>query len=203
MEFAIVIEGIRAGSYIGDLSPEKVAQAASRALNKIAAQTRTRADRTIRESIAFPARYLGPASKRLWVQQKASAGALEAVVRGQGRPTSLATFSKDRNRSRKATAAEGGVSVMVKQGQTKFIKRGFIITLNNNNLGLAVRTDGGPPDGAYKPKRIGKNLWLLYGPSVDQALLNSRGEGIYEDLSPEVLLMLETEFNRLIELETR
>lgn len=203
MEFALTIEGLDAGGYIADLSPEKVALAASRAINKIADKARTQADRAVRQQIAFPARYLGPASKRLWVQKKASYSSMEAVVRGRGRPTSLATFSKSKPMAPGKRHKRGEVDVTVKPGQRKFIKRAFIMRLRNINLGLAVRTNGGPPPGAYRPTRITDRLWLLYGPSVDQALINSRHEGIYEEISDEMLTALEVEFMRLIELEMR
>lgn len=203
MEFAIVIEGFAAGGYIGNLPPEKVAQAASRAINKIADKTRTRADKAVRTQIAFPARYLGPASKRLWVETKASKVNLEAVVRGQGRPTSLARFSRAKPLGPGQRHKNGEVDVMVKPGVRKFVRRAFIMRLKNGNLGLAVRTNGGPPPGAYRPKPITDRLWLLYGPSVDQALISARNEGIYDDLTPETLDALESEFFRLIALEER
>ncbi|MNL84820.1 hypothetical protein D3C87_2129170 [compost metagenome] len=57
------------------------------------------------------------------------------------------------------------------------------------------------PKGAYKPRSLGKNLWLLYGPSVDQALRSaSDGGGIYEEMTPESLEFLEKEFFRQLEL---
>lgn len=201
VEFGLVLEGFSAGSYIGDLSPEKVAQAARRAINKIADRTRTRADRAVREQIAFPAQYLGPAAKRLWVETKASRVSLEAVIRGQGRPTSLATFSKSKVLPAGQRHKDGKVDVMVEPGRTKYIRRAFIIKLKNDNRGLAVRTSGGPPVGAYKPRAITDRLWLLYGPSVNQALISARQSGIYEDLGPETLDALEAEFFRLIALE--
>jgi len=203
VEFAVVIEGFSAGGYIGNLSPEKVALAAQRAINKIADRARTRADKAIRTQIAFPARYLGPASKRLWVQTKASRANLEAVVRGQGRPTSLARFSRAKALAPGKRHKDGKVDVTVQPGSTKYIRRAFIMRLKNGNEGLAVRTSGGPPVGAYRPKPITDRLWLLYGPSVDQALISARQSGIYEDLSLDTLDALEAEFFRLIELEER
>lgn len=207
MEFGIVIEGLQPGDFIGNLSPEKVRRAAHRALNRIAERARTRSDRAIREQIAFPASYLGPASKRLWVQTKASKTSLEAVVRGQGRPTSLARFTRQKPPAPGQPGrgnAQGGVNVRVKAGGgQKLISRAFLIRLKNNNVGLAVRTRGGQPPGSYKPKEIGNNLWLLYGPSVDQALLDAQAaSGIYVDFSDEWLDLLNNEFARLIDLET-
>ncbi|PTX49055.1 hypothetical protein IQ03_02470 [Gemmobacter caeni] len=203
MEFAVVLEAFPTTGYIADLSPDQVATAARMALNKIADRTRTRADRALREQIAFPAAFLGPSGKRLWVQTKASNQSLQAVIRGRGQTTSLARFAGNtKPTSGKQRPKGGGVQVQVKAGGAKkFIERAFIMQLRGDNRGLAVRTkDGMRPRGAYVPKEIGKNLWLLYGPSVDQALINSRHEGIYEDLGPEVLDALDAEFRRLIDL---
>lgn len=202
MEFALVLEGLPKTGYIADLSPDQVASAARMALNKIAERARTRADRAVRDQIAFPASYLGPSGKRLWVQTKATNQSLQAVVRGRGQPTSLARFAGNAQPTSGSRRPKGGgIAVQVKAGGPKrFIERAFIMQLRGGNVGLAVRTnDGNRPKGAYVPKEIGKNLWLLYGPSVDQALISSRREGIYEDMGPEVIEALDAEFRRLIE----
>ena len=72
---------------------------------------------------------------------------------------------------------------------------------------LAVRTEGGPPRGAYAPKQLkafGPNVWLLYGPSVDQVLFSARNNGgVVEEIAPEVMADLEAEFGRLIDLKSR
>ncbi len=182
-----------------DLDNGKVQMALSRAINRVTDRLRTKMARSTREQINFPASYLAPAAKRLWVAQRAKAtGELEAILRGQSRPTSLARFSKQKLGQKKRG---GGVSVTVAPGQTRLIKRGFLINLKNDNTGLAVRTNGEKPLGAYKPKKIGKNLWLLYGPSVDQALLAaSSGGGIFEDMQVEALDELEVEFLRQLEV---
>lgn len=200
MQYEIVIEGLEKNTWIGNLSPEKVKNAARMSLNRVAARARTKSDRMLREQIAFPARYLG---KAVWVQKKASNASLEAIVRGQGRPTALSRFA---GRSKPPAPGRGqrggGVGVTVKPGQRKFIKRAFLIRLKNDNTGLAVRTSGGRPSNAYRPKQIGKNLYLLYGPSVDQALLDARGQGgIYDEISQETLDEWDREFARLLEVE--
>jgi hypothetical protein len=205
MQFQIVIEGLKKDSWVGDLSPEKVKRAASMSLNRIAQRARTKSDRALREQIAFPARYLGPASERLWVQQKSSVNKIEAIVRGTGQPTSLARFAGRTKLPKPGYGHRaGGVNVTVKPGQRNFIKRAFLIRLKNDNIGLAVRTSGGKPTNSFKPKLIGKNLYLLYGPSVDQALLDARQQGgIYEEISMETLNEWDREFTRLLELEMR
>lgn len=185
---------------LGEVTAQ-VETALVRALNRTADRSRTRAARIVRDEIAFPASYVSPSSKRLWVKTRARRGSLIAMVEGRGQPTSLARFSRQTALTGGARHRGGVVNVTVKPGQTKSISRAFIIRLKNNNLGLAVRTNGAAPAGAYKPKPIGKNLWLLYGPSVDQALSAASTEhGVFEDIAPETLDDLEDEFNRQMEL---
>ena len=180
----------------------KIETALLRSINKTADRARTLASQDIREQVAFPASYLAPSAKRLFVSTKATkASPFEAVISGRDRPTSLARFTNQKPLGGGQRHHGGQVAVTVKPGVRRYIKRAFLITLNNSNLGLAVRTDGGPPNNAYAPKEIGKNLWLLYGPSVDQVLsAASNGGGIYEEIVPETLDFLNDEFNRQLDL---
>lgn len=173
--------------------------AMTRSINRIADQGRTRAARAVREQVMFPATRL---NEKLTVARRASYDDQAAVIRGLDVPTSLANFRVPRSQSPDKKRRGGGVQIQVsRDGMRKTIKRGFLINLKNNNLGLAVRTDGGPPEGAYKPKRIADNLYLLYSASVDQLLLAaSDGDGVYEEMSPELLEALEREFLRQIKL---
>ena len=188
-------------AFTGNQWNPKIEMALLRSINKTADRARTQASRDIRDQIAFPASYLSPSAKRLFVSTKATkASPFEAVISGRDRPTSLARFSNQRPVPGKRHRG-GQVTVTVKPGVRRYIKRAFLITLNNSNVGLAVRTDGGPPNNAYAPKEIGKNLWLLYGPSVDQVLsAASNGGGIYEEIVPETLDFLNDEFNRQLDL---
>ena len=180
----------------------KIETALLRSINKTADRARTSASQDIREQVAFPASYLAPSAKRLFVSTKATkASPFEAVISGRDRPTSLARFTNQKPLGGGQRHRGGQVAVTVKPGVRRYIKRAFLITLNNSNVGLAVRTDGGPPNNAYAPKEIGKNLWLLYGPSVDQVLsAASNGGGIYEEIVPETLDFLNDEFNRQLDL---
>lgn len=180
----------------------KIETALLRSINKTADRARTLASQDIREQVAFPASYLAPSAKRLFVSTKATkASPFEAVISGRDRPTSLARFTNQKPLGGGQRHRGGQVAVTVKPGVRRYIKRAFLITLNNSNVGLAVRTDGGPPNNAYAPKEIGKNLWLLYGPSVDQVLsAASNGGGIYEEIVPETLDFLNNEFNRQLDL---
>jgi len=175
--------------------------ALTRALNKAADRGRTRAARAAREQVAFPASYVSPANKRLWVKTRARKGAFTTVIEGRGNATSLARFTKQQPLGGGQRHRSGKINLTVKPGRRTSISRAFLIRLRNNNVGLAVRTDGAAPKGAYKPKSIGKNLWLLYGPSVDQALsAASGGDGIFEEMRPEILEFLNDEFNRQLDL---
>lgn len=176
--------------------------ALTRAVNRTTDRLRTKISKTVREQVNFPASYLSPGAKRLWVSQRANKTNFTARIEGRGQATSLARFARNRTVLPPGKRhKDGAVSVMVAPGVTKKIKRAFLIRLNNDNIGLAVRTKGEAPKGAYKPKLIAKNLWLLYGPSVDQALIAaSDGDGVFDDLSDDALLELETELNRQMDL---
>jgi len=144
--------------------------------------------------VNFPRGYLRGNNARLKVTQKASDGNLEAVITGRSEPTSLARFVTSATKS-------GGVRVSVKPGSSRQIKNGFLINLRAGatslgNKGLAVRTDGRKPRGAYKPKEIAPGLWLLYGPSVDQVFRSVRS-----DITPSVEDYLSNEFLRLWDLD--
>lgn len=175
---------------IGDIEeiPADIRRAAMRAVNRTADRARTASAREMRNQVNFPASYLN-AEGRLQVSKRASSDDLEAKVTGRQAPTSLARFVQ-------GTPKRGaGVQVAVKPGAARFIKRGFLMKLKNNNVGLALRTDGSPPKGAYKPKKISDNLYLVYGPSVDQVFRT-----VAEDVSEPMADYLEREFNRLLVL---
>ena len=190
-----------------------------RALNTTATRARTKMDRAIREQVNFPASYLRPSQGRLTVKQKATTSRLEATIEGRDRPTMLARFlppgqrvvggarSGSKLRNKRAQA----LRVTVKPGSTRTLKKAFVVALRGAegvpNIGLAVRTTGGPPSKAYRPtqlKSFGPNVWLLYGPSVNQVLWSVRNQGgVYEQVSDDVLKDLETEFLRLMDLEAK
>lgn len=197
MSAAVIVVEFDQLSFVKEMT-NSVELALTRALNRTADRSRTRAARAAREQVAFPASYVSPSSKRLWVKTRARKGFYQTLIEGRGNPTSLARFTKQKPGQR---SRAGGVTVTVKPGQRKTISRAFLMRLRNDNIGLAVRTDGAAPKGAYKPKAIGKNLWLLYGPSVDQALTSaSKESGIYEDMEPEMLDFLKEEFTRQLDL---
>lgn len=171
-----------------------------RAINRGMDKTRTAAAKAVLQQVAFPASYLQPSQGRLTVSQYASKDRLQATISGRDRATSLRQFAPG---AMPGAVAKRGIGVSVAAGgRKKFIKRAFVMKLRNGNLGLAVRSaPGKQPEGAWKPKPIGKNLWLLYGPSVDQVLMSARsGGGVFSEIEYETLDVIETEFQRQLGL---
>lgn len=202
-----LVESREAAEFIGEVSAMQE-RAMVRALNKTGPHTRTQMDRRIRDQVAFPASYLRPSTKRLFVAKKARRGVLETVIEGRGRPTSLARFVKGgaaamKNRKKRPEQ----INVEVKPGSVSGIKRAWIVSLpgapDSNNLGLAVRTKPGQrPSGAYAPKKLDNNVWLLYGPSVDQILYSVRNNGgVIEEIYGPTLDHLSQEYSRQMDLE--
>lgn len=187
--YAIAVEGLGALTDISSLD-ERVLKNAARAINRTADIGRTASARAILTQVNFPASYLNPSDGRLAVTQRAAGQSLSATIKGRDQATSLARFVQ----GSKKPGARGGVTVEVKPGHAKFMKRAFIMQLRNNNLGLAIRTKGAAPDRAFKPRSLGRGLWLLYGPSVDQVFKSVR-----DTVSPQLLDTLEDEFNRLMD----
>jgi len=179
----------------------RINAAAIKAINKGARDGRVRSARLINEQIAFPKSYLHPSGGRLVVAQKAQGGRLTAIIRARGRPTSLARFITSRGR--------GGVSVEVKPGRTRFLRRAFAIKLQRglasvdtqSNLGIAIRLR----PGERLSKKIRQvqgsgGLTYLYGPSVLQVFLDNKGNGVARDIEPNILRNVELEFLRLLKL---
>ena len=207
-ERLIAIEGLDSLKFVPEMT-EDVEQALTMSLNTTATKSRTIMDREIRKQIAFPASYLRPSQKRLTVTKTATMQSLSTEITGRGRATSLARFTRQKPLASGHKRHRGGkINVQVKKDGKRWpIKRAFLIRLKKgkdgplSNIGLAVRTDGSAPKGAYRPKQIGKNLWLLYGPSVDQALISATGsrKGVVEEMTPEMLDFLNDEFNRQLD----
>lgn len=194
-DLLIVIEGVREAAEALGYARKLIDANTSRALNKTATRTRTRLSRVVRDQVAFPASYLGPSSGRLSVAERATPNKLAIRIDGRDRPTSLARFASGPPRAPKVRVKPGGIATR--------IPRSFIINLRNGNKGLAVRTDGGKPDGAWKPKEMAPGLWLLYGPSVDQVLMGvgARDGGAFGDTEEWAIDFFEQEFLRLMKVE--
>lgn len=204
--YAVVIEGLDSVQAFEDL-PEKVQNAARIAVNEATRRGYAAAGRQITRELNFPARYVTGQNGRMQITKFASNQDLSAVITARTRPTSLARFvtgSLSVGGKRKA-----GVTVQVKKGAAKLMKGAWLIRLRAgtetdlnkaSNLGLAIRTKNGRPPPGYKPKQLSKNVWLLYGPSVAQALFSVHtNKGVATDITPEIQKKLEHEFWRQME----
>lgn len=141
----------------------------------------------MRKEVAFPNGYLEDG--RLAVTRKATKGSLEAVIRGRDRATSLARFAPGQTPS---NTRRRGVRVTVAPGQTRVLKKAFLVNLRNGNLGLAVRLKPGESlRNSDKAVRLANNVFLLYGPSVDQVF-----SGVAEKQLPVIDADLRSEFLR-------
>lgn len=201
--FEITLDGI---DNLPDLkkSPAQIARLASMAINKAADRARTRGAASIRQQVAFPANYLRGDESRLAVRKpRATADNLEAIITGRHRATSLARFSNTTSQAR--GRKQGGLNIQVKPGEAKFVKGAFLVKLRAGatktdtkfNLGVAIRLKNGQrPRNTRAAVQLDHNVWLLYGPSVDQVWRSVR-----EDISPEITEYLVGEFERLLGVE--
>lgn len=204
--YGVFVEGISNLKEFDSLKDE-VRLWAAQAINRTAERGRTRAAREIRDQINFPASYVSPSNKRLYVSKKAQRADLEARIRARTRATSLARFVTGSTATSKLT--QEGVRVEVHPGKARFLKRAFLIRLRagtanldtRSNLGLAVRLKPGETlRNKSEARRLDRGLYLLYGPSVDQVFRARDGGGVATDISPDLSSMMEQEFLRLVEL---
>lgn len=184
-------------------APEKIVRFATMAINKTVDRARTRAAQRIAQQVAFPASYLRGDNSRLFVKKRATGADLEGVVAGRHRPTSLARFVRDNNPA--AARKRGGLTVQIKPGEARFMKGAFLVKLRAGaektdtkyNLGVAIRLKPGQrPRNSRAAVQLDRNVWLLYGPSVNQVFQTVR-----EDVAPETRDFLVAEFMRLLDVE--
>lgn len=201
--YAVFVEGITGLDEAKGLG-EAVKVAAYQAINRTTERGRSQAARAIRDEVNFPARYLNPGEKRLFVSKQAQRADLEGRIRARTRATSLARFVTGTAQPNKA-----GVRVEVSPGKARFMKRAFLVKLRagsseidtRNNLGLAVRLKPGEVlRNKSDVRKLDRGLYLLYGPSIDQVFRARDGSGVAEDISPGLASFMEREFLRLMEL---
>ena len=189
MSLSILSQGLLDVQHFFDALPDIAAKAATLAINDTAERVAVPQIRNeINAQVAFPTGYLRQPS-RLGVTRKARFNSLEAVITARDRPTSLASFAPGQtvNNTRK-----GGVRVEVKKGSRRLMKKAFLVSLRNGNVGLAVRlNDGEKVDNKRDPAiQLAKNVYLLYGPSVDQVfrgVVPEKQEAIGQALSKQFL----------------
>lgn len=171
--------------------PVVAEKSASLAINQVVERSGLAMMRSnIESQVAFPNSYL-KTDGRFGVTRKARPDSLEAVITARDRPTSLARFAPGQTPE---STRKGGVSVQVKRGKTTRLKKAFMVRLRNGNIGLAVRLKPGESlvnRYSMKPIMLGKNLYLLYGPSVDQVF-----QTVAEESLPEIGDMVSKEFYR-------
>jgi len=183
--YVVTVEGLESFEELKDLD-EKTRINEARAVNKTIDRIRAAASRDIRENINVTRSAL---ASRLSLRKVARPGDPEAILNASDRPRSLASFVTSRRAKNK------GVTVEVKPGERKEMLRAFIINLANGNRGLAIRLKPGETLKNKKyAKELGKNLYILYGPSVNQMF-----RMIAEDRVDEFASFLENEFIRLQE----
>jgi hypothetical protein len=172
-----------------DALPEVAEQAAVLAINETVEReglALLRGD--MRKEINFPSGYL-ERSDRMKVGRKAGKGSLEATIRARDRATSLARFAPGQTPE---NTRGRGVRVTVAAGTTQVLRNAFLMRLRNGNMGLAIRLkDNEQPTNTTGAKNILGNLWLLYGPSVDQVFA-----GVAEDKAADISNMITKKFFR-------
>lgn len=193
--YVLAIEGLEELAEGMGATERQIESWLSKAVNRTTTRYRTQASKAMREQVAFGARYLiSGQGGRLTIPRKATPNSPEAVIRGRFEPTSLATFVKGtRRHGRRAPTLEVGT------GQRTKIGPSFLMNLASGNMGLAMRLKPGETiqNKRTKARRFSSkdpNLYLLYGPSVDQVFRSVR-----EDISPDAADFLEREFLRLSE----
>lgn len=188
MSVSIVATALQDVARFFEQAPDIAEQAAVLAINEtVEREGLTLIKRDMRDQVNFPSGYLE--GERLRVSRKASRGNLEAVIRGRDRPTSLARFAQGQT---PANTRGRGVRVSVKRGSTEVLRKAFLVNLKNGNLGLAVRLKPGDKlRNSSAAQQLADNVWLLYGPSVDQVF-----RGVADDRADDLTEMISSKFNR-------
>lgn len=190
MSVSVIAEALSEVADYFEKLPEVATQAAALAINTVSQREALPMIRSeMRDQLNFPEGYL-ETGNRLSVVRKATRNTLSATIRGRDRATSLARF---RTGGQTPVNTRGrGVRLQVKRGQTRVLRKAFLVKLRGGNIGLAVRLKPGESlansTGAVE---IFENVYLLYGPSVDQVFRT-----VADDVGPNVLDSVTTEFFR-------
>ncbi len=154
METSVKVEGIKEA--LEKYDPKKVVAAASSAINKTAAQTRTYAARIIREDFNVPA---GKVNQFLKVSARSRGNDLQAVITGRGMGMALSYFGpkqsgvqvskkKGFRYTKKAKGSDGrkrggAVTVEVKKGMRKAVTGDpapFLTIFKSGHIAVMQRT---------------------------------------------------------------
>lgn len=169
-----------------DQFPQMAAEAAAMAINEVSAGTGlTAIRRDMRSQIEFPSGYLE--GDRLKLYKRATPNNLEAVIRGRDRPTSLARFASGQTPS---NTRGRPITVRVKRGRVQTLENAFMVNLRNGNIGIAIRLKQGEELRETEAAiRLSDNVYLLYGPSVEQVF-----RGVATDNTPLIVDNLRRRF---------
>lgn len=195
MSVAILADALKDITEYFEALPDIATRAAVLAINDTARDSEVDFRNEMQKQINFPNGYLK--GNRFGVRRKATRGSIEAVISGRDRPTSLARFAEgatpENSRGRPLT-----LKVKAKGRKVKLARRSdgkpsaFLLRLKNNNIGLAVRLQPGEKLAmSTKAVELGNNLYLLYGPSVDQVF-----QDVAEKGTPEVQRIASQKFFR-------
>lgn len=195
MSVSVIADALNDVERYFEALPELATEAAFLAVNDSARDTLPAARRQIYSEVNFPKGYLS--AERLSIKRKANRNVIEAVIAGRDRPTSLARFAPGAARPERGQPLRP-IIVEVKRGKRvvfngpKSSAKAFIVNLKNGNTGLAVRLPKGQTlQNSEKAVRLDNNVYLLYGPSVDQVF-----RGVANDLAPDVTEMVSKNFLR-------
>lgn len=190
MSVSVIADALGDAARYFEQLPDIAPQAAALAINTVSQrEALPMVRREMREQLDFPEGYL-ETNNRLAVVRKASKTTLQATIRGRDRATSLARFRIGGQNP--ANTRGRGVRVQLKRGQTRLLRKAFLINLRGGNTGLAVRLKPGESlQNSSGAVQLADNLYLLYGPSVDQIFKTVSG-----DVAPNVLDSVANEFFR-------
>ncbi len=194
MSYLIKGDFLREAREYFEAVPLIAAKAASLAMNQVSERDGlAHMRRDMETQVNFPKGYLDT-DDRLAVRRPSTPNNLEVVISARDRPTSLARFVAGQTPE---STRRGGVTVSVKKGSSKRLKKAFLVRLRNGNIGLATR-DKSLVDRAYKPVMLDRGVYLLYGPSVDQVF-----KAVAEDSLPWLGGRISNEFFRQFARLTR
>ncbi len=174
-------------------TPERANKAAQLAVNDAARFGEAAASRQMRDEVKFTRGYLKQEG-RFGVRRFASKNNLEAVISGRDRGTSLARFRKTAIRF----GRQAGVKIKVSASKAaKKLDSAFFMRLNNDNVGLAVRVKTGSTlHNSRGAVELGKGLYLLYGPSVNQVFQGVAAD-VVDDIGDKAQKRFDHHYQRL------
>lgn len=183
MTVSIIADALKDITEYFEALPEIATKAMVIAVNETARDSEVDFRDEMRKQISFPRNYLR--GNRFGVTRKATRGAIEATISARDRPTSLARFAgnatPENSRGKALTLRVKAAGRAVKMVRQDGKPSAFLVRLKNNNVGLAVRLRPGEQlANSTGAVQLANNLYLLYGPSVDQVFQDVADKGTPE-----------------------